>query len=68
MEPAALVGGLVQDGLPMLPGVAEVALVADPAAIRIDGKEVVEQELEETFSSGPADRRVSTAWTNGGSH
>jgi len=62
------VGGLGQGGLQLVSGVAEVALVADPAAIRVDGEELVEQELEEAFSSGPADRRGSTAWTNSGSN
>jgi hypothetical protein len=46
--------------------VAEVALVTDSAPIRVDGEKAVEQELEGAFSFGPADRRGSTAWTNGG--
>ena len=59
-------GGLVRGGLRLVGRVAVVALVADAAAIRVDGEELVEQELEEAFSSGPADRCGSTVWTNGG--
>lgn len=52
--------------LQLVSRVAEIALVTDSAPIRVDGEEAVEEELEEAFSLGPADRRGSTAWTNGG--
>ncbi len=45
---------------------AEVALVAGPAAVRVYAEQVVQQKFEQSFSSGPADGRASTAWTNGG--
>ena len=45
----------------------EMALEALLAAIRIDPEEVVEQELDRTMSSCPADGHASTIWTTGGS-
>jgi len=45
----------------------EMALEALLTAIRIDPEEVVEQELDRTMSSCPADRHASTVWTIGGS-
>lgn len=42
---------------------AEVPLVADTAAIRVDGKKPVEQELKEALSSGPPDGRATAART-----
>ena len=47
---------------------AEVALVADTTAIRVDGEERVEQEFEKAFSSGPTDGRASATGTIGGSN
>jgi hypothetical protein len=35
-----------------------VTLVADATAIRADGEKLVEQKLEEAFSSGSADRQL----------
>jgi hypothetical protein len=61
-----LVGGLVRGRLQLVSRVAEVALVTDSAPIRVDGEEAVEQKLKQAFSFGPADRRASTAWANGG--
>jgi hypothetical protein len=65
IKDGGLVGVLRRGGIRMVLGVPEpeVPLVADPAAIRIDGEEPVEQELEEALSSGPPDGRATAART-----
>ncbi len=67
IKDGGLVGVFRRGGIRMVLGVAqaEVAFVADTAAIRVDGKEPVEQELKEAFSSRPPDGRAAAVWTRG---